>query len=163
MVAARDGVLRAGAAFDAAVVFCPHPTDGTMLYVSRKHDPASLGGVPGGRREGEESFRACAVREFSEEVGFGLEQVSAEPIFCGVSAVSGAYVEWFFGTISEHDWVRCSVGRFEGPEGLFVQRASWVSMLDPEQCVFHELYRRFLQSRVTDIPRSAMLMNVSSQ
>lgn len=48
--------------------------DGDVLAVPRKTNPNDLG-LPGGKREGDESFEECAIREASEETGLHVRIV----------------------------------------------------------------------------------------
>jgi mutator protein MutT len=55
----------------AALVF----RDGKLL-ITRRHADAHLGGLwefPGGKREPEETFEACLIRELREELGIEIE------------------------------------------------------------------------------------------
>lgn len=132
-------------AFDAAVIFCPHPTDGTILYVGRPTTGDKVGGVPGGKLEPGESFRNAAIREFKEETGMSLATCSEAPLWSGVSVKSGAYVQWFLGSLSPETWQDLPPS-YLGPEGHMVRRERWELMCYEGHCEFYEFYRRFLLS-----------------
>jgi len=139
--------------FQAAVVFCPHPTDGTMLYVGRLSTGDRVGGVPGGKLEPGETFRETAIREFQEETGMTLATCSLQPIWSGTAVKSNAYVQWFLGTLSDADWTGMPPS-FMGPEGHLVRRDLWELMCYEGHCEFFEFYRRFLQALATNAQAS---------
>lgn len=134
-----------GGTFHAAVVFCPHPSDGTILYVGRSTYGDKVGGVPGGKLEPGETFRNAAIREFKEETGLDLATISTTPLWSGVTVKSGAYVQWFLGTLSDETWSGLPTS-FMGPEGHLVRRERWELMCYEGHCEYFEFYRRFLQN-----------------
>lgn len=129
--------------FDAAIILCFDPRDSSGLFVSRKYDPSKLGGVPGGKREGSETFRETAIREFREETGFNPLQVSDEHVFEGIVKKSGAFVKVYLGTISDDDWAVAALGN-PGPEGFIIRKAHLKCLVDENECEFAEFYIRIL-------------------
>ncbi len=132
---------RSAGKFDAAVVLCIHPDNHRLLYVSRRKDPIKLGGIAGGKLDDpSEPFRSAALREFNEETGLTLDFLSEEPVFAGVTNVSGAYVQFFVGRLDK--WPE--EDEFVGPESLIVRTASAQHLVDGEQCEFFQLYQRMI-------------------
>lgn len=130
-----------GAKFCGATVFCPHPTKGTSLYVSRRGSPEKLGGVPGGKVDPGETYEQTAEREFFEETGYRLARLSPAELFHGFANKSGAYCYVFLGALSEEDWERIPEA-FEGPEGLVVRVAPWEGLEDGAECEFADFNRQ---------------------
>lgn len=135
--------------FEAAVVFCPHPSDGTIIYVGRLSTGDRVGGVPGGKLNEGETFRDAAIREFREETGLELASISQQPIWSGTAIKSGAYAQWFLGTLTSEEWADMPAS-FMGPEGNLVRRERWELMCYEGHCEFFEFYRRFLQALATN-------------
>lgn len=70
--------------------------DDKFLGVSRRDNHTDIG-LPGGKRERDESFETCAVREALEETGYRIELIDTEPFY---DHDSGHFCVTFLATIT---------------------------------------------------------------
>jgi len=110
---------------------------GGKLLISRRHSNAHLGGLwefPGGKREPDETFEQCLVREIREELGV---EISVGKLF---ESVTHAYPEK---TVHLKFFV-CRLERGE-PQRLGCAAFKWISVSELDTCQFPAADTRLLQ------------------
>jgi len=110
---------------------------GGKLLISRRHSNAHLGGLwefPGGKRESDETFKQCLVREIREELGV---DISVGKLF---ESVTHAYPEK---TVHLKFFV-CRLERGE-PQRLGCAAFKWISVSELDTCQFPAADTRLLQ------------------
>ncbi len=112
------------------------------LLITQRNTDAHLGGLwefPGGKREAEETYERCLVRELHEELGIGVEVGSL------VESLTHAYPE----KTVRLKFYACRVVRGE-PRALGCQDIRWVSPAELAEYPFPAADARLLKRLLAD-------------
>ena len=138
----RRGIPGREAARQAVEVAAGLVFRGGKLLIARRAADAHLGGLwefPGGKREPEETFEQCLVRELREEVGIEVK------VDEHVETIIHDYPE----KVVHLEFFRCEWLRHE-PEPLGCDDIRWISVHELKQFVFPAADERLLERLSTE-------------